>query len=172
MTPATALKPVVTEDEMENMTSALDAILWLEWQKKQGHVDQWVKRPSRYRLDPVLTSHRFAITYDQSGKWVLAALDDPTMAWFVGVPWDGLYLHHGDNPTMTLVCPALEAPTEELLGKSTTLPMFGLDIPGSGKILPVLAGDDEIRVGTFSYGPQNQFTLGNTFRDVPIVQKS
>ena len=140
---------IPTED-IRPVFALMDALRWLEWQRKQERVSQWKDMPTRYLVGRGLSSTYFtAVAYQE--KWLIIAQDMPALHWFLHLPWEGIVIRPKAG-VISLICGPVTFPDlPEMSGKSgQALPYFGVDLETSRNQLAKIPADlTELRIGLF-----------------------
>ena len=152
-----------------HLAAVLDAMQWLTFQASKGLVIPLGKDRKRiFSLDRGFTVHSTALILDDDNQLYLVMRNDPTMQWFVNLPWLKLQVFHQRKPAfLNLICNEVTFPGfSDIKFEGGSLPAFSLKIPIYSNIANGLTTRTTINLGLFMAGETSkEIVLSNT----PVV---
>ncbi len=157
-------------DAIRPVFALMDALRWLEWQRRQQRVSQWKAIPTRYLVSRQLSSTYFTVAAYQ-GMWLIISRDMPALQWFLHLPWEGVVVRPRAG-VVSLICGPVAFPDHpEVSGR--TLPYFGLDLEASRNQLGRMPADlKEIRLGLFQAKPGGGVRITHASSRIPVTISS
>lgn len=171
--PSHNLAKEISTESVRPVFALMDALRWLEWQRKQERVSQWRDMPTRYLVGRGLSNAYFtAVAYQK--KWLVIAQDMPALHWFPHLPWEGVVVRPKAG-VISLICGPVTFPDlPEMSGMpGQTLPYFGVDLETSRNQLAKMPGDlTELRIGLFQAKAEGGVRITHASPRIPATISS